>query len=74
VFAVMPTKPVTYILQDSNGEVLKGGFYEQEISKSKTGDVYLVEKVIKRSGDRVLVRWAGYDKSSDTWVNRKDII
>lgn len=74
VYAVMPTKPVTYILEDSKGEILKGGFYEQEISKSKTGDVYLVEKVIKTSGNKVLVRWAGFDKSSDTWVDRKDIL
>lgn len=74
VYAVKPTKPVTYILEDSKGEILKGGFYEQEISKSTTGDVYLVEKVIRTSGDKVLVRWAGFDKSSDTWVDRKDIL
>lgn len=74
VYAVLPTKPVTYILEDSKGETLKGGFYEQEISKSNTGNVYLVEKVIKTSGDKVLVRWAGFDKTSDTWVDRKDIL
>lgn len=31
----------TYILQDSIGDILKGGFYEQELSKSKTVDVYM---------------------------------
>lgn len=74
IFAVKPTKPVTYILQDSKGEILKGGFYEQELLKSNTGDVYLVEKILKRKGDKVLVRWKGFDKNSDTWVSRKNIL
>ena len=38
VYAVKPTRPVTYILQDFKGEVLKGGFYEEELSKSLTGN------------------------------------
>src|SRR5436190_15239077 len=68
IFAVKPTSPTTYILQDKKGEILKGGFYEQEILKSKTGDVYLVEKVLKRKEDKALVRWAGFDKSHDSWI------
>lgn len=74
VYAIKPTKPVTYILQDSQGETLHGGFYEQELNKSKTGDVYLVEKVLRSKGNKVLVRWMGYNKSSDTWVDKKDIL
>lgn len=74
IYAVKPTKPVTYILQDSKGEILKGGFYEPELSKSKTGDVFLVEKVIRRKGNRVLVRWLGYSGKDDSWVDKKDIL
>ena len=74
IYAVKPTKPVTYILQDSKGEILKGGFYEPELSKSKTGDVFLVEKVIRRKGNRVLVRWLGYTGKDDSWVDKKDIL
>jgi L-rhamnose mutarotase len=73
IFAVKPTIPPTYILQDSKGEILRGGFYEQEISLSKTGDVYLVEKILRRKGDRVLVRWLGFDKSHDEWVHKDSI-
>lgn len=73
IYAVKPTKPVTYILQDYKGEILKGGFYEQEISLSKTGSVYLIEKVLKRKGDKVLVRWLGFDKTHDTWVHKDSI-
>lgn len=74
IHAVKPTDPVTYILRDSTGELLKGGFYEPELSKSKTGDVYLVEKVLRRKGDKVLVRWLGFDGKDDTWVDKSNIL
>lgn len=73
VYAIKPTRPVTYILQDHKGEILKGGFYTEEISKSNTGNVYLVEKILKRNKNKFLVRWVGYDKNSDSWVDAKDL-
>jgi ribulose bisphosphate carboxylase small subunit len=74
VVLVKHTNPTTYLLQDSKGDILKGGFYEQELSKSKTGDVYLVEKVLRKKGNKVLVRWAGFDKTSDSWVDKRHIL
>lgn len=68
------TIPVTYLLKDHTGEVLKGGFYEHEISKSKVGDVYLVEKILQRKGDRLRVRWHGFDGKHDAWIHKKDLI
>ena len=73
IYAVKPTRPVTYILQDSRGEVIKGGFYEHELSLSRTGDVYLIEKVLKRRGDQVLVRWLGFDKTHDSWMDKRSL-
>src|SRR5436190_4216068 len=74
VYAVKPTKPPTYILKDTKGEILKGGFYEQELLKSKTGNVDCVDEVLKRKGDKVLVQWAGFDKKEASWVNKSDIL
>lgn len=74
VHAVKPTRPITYVLKDSNGETLKGGFYQEELSKSLTGDVYLVDKILKRRGDRVLVRWLNFDRKADSWIKASDII
>lgn len=74
IYAVKPTRPPTYILQDANKEILQGGFYEAELSKSKTGDVYLVEKVLKRKGNKILVRWLGFEGKDDTWVDKRNVL
>lgn len=73
IYAIKPTKPLTYILEDHNGEILKGGFYQEELSKSNTGDVYLIDKVLKRRGDKVLVRWLNFDKKADSWIKASEI-
>lgn len=74
IHRVQPTNPETYILRDSNNKILQGGFYGHELLKSKTGNVYLVEKILRKRGDKLLVRWLGFDKSEDTWIDKKDLI
>jgi hypothetical protein len=74
IYAVKPTRPVTYILQDSKGEILRGGFYQQELSKSYTGDVHFIEKILQRKGNMVKVRWSGYDATHDSWVKKSDLL
>lgn len=74
VYRVQPTTPQTYLLKDGSGEIIKGGFYEYELLKTKSRDVYLVEKILKRSGNKCLVRWLGFDKSHDSWVSKDDIL
>ena len=74
VHRVQPTRPVTYLLKDERGEVIKGGFYQQELSKTKYSNTFLVEKVIRRKGNKFLVRWLGFDKSHDSWIYKKDLV
>jgi len=74
IHAIKPTSPLTYILKDTKGEIIKGGFYAQEITKSNTGDVYLVERVLKKRGNKLLVRWKGFDKSQDSWITAKELV
>lgn len=74
IHRVQPTLPETYILKDNKGELLEGGFYGHELLKSFVGDVYLVEKVLKRKKDKLLVRWLGFNKSQDSWINKKDLV
>ena len=32
----------------------------------------LTEKVIKRKGDKLYVKWKGYDNSFNSWIDKKD--
>lgn len=74
VWKVQNTNPITYLLRDTTGQVLKGGFYQHEISKTKFSDTYLIQKVVKKQGNRLLVRWLGFDKTHDSWISKKDLV
>lgn len=74
IHRVQPTSPETYILKDNKGEIVQGGFYGHELLKTQVSDVYLVQKVLKRKKDKLLVRWLGFDKTADSWIHKKDLI
>lgn len=74
IVKVIPTEPITYHISDLNGERIKGCFYEYELLKTKSTDVYLVEKIIRRKGKKVLVKWLGFDDSHSSWINANDVL
>ena len=47
-------------------------FYEKELPKANQEEL-LIEKVIKRKGDKLDVKWKGYDNSFNIWIDKKDI-
>lgn len=69
---VHQTNPTTYYLEDQEGSEIKGGFYEQELQKVKYPDVYLVEKILKRKGNKLYVKWLGLNKNS--WISKSEIV
>lgn len=71
---ILPTEPVTYRLVDLNDNEIKGCFYEYELQQTKLTDVYLVEKVIRRKGNKILVKWLGFDSSHSSWIDAKDFV
>lgn len=66
---IKKTKPVTYELKDYQNEPIKGCFYEEELKKTKHPDVYLIEKILKKDGKRMYVKWLGFDSSHNSWVD-----
>jgi len=36
---------------------IQGGFYEEELKKTRFPHMYLVQKVVRRKGNKVLVKW-----------------
>lgn len=73
VTKVHPTLPVTYTIKDYTDEPISGIFYEQELQKCKYPATYLIERVIKRRGDRSFIKWLGFDDSHNQWINNNDL-
>ena len=67
------TVPWTYVINDLNGEEIIGTFYEKELQKTNQEE-FRIEKVIRRKGDKLYVKWKGYDNSFNSWIDKKDII
>ncbi|XP_044588800.1 uncharacterized protein LOC123267981 [Cotesia glomerata] len=70
---VKNTNPTTYKLIDYQNQPIEGGFYEEELSKVKYPDVYLIEKVIREHGNKLYVKWLGFDSKHNSWINKKDL-
>ena len=70
---VKNTVPWTYVINDLNGEEIIGTFYEKELQKTNQQE-FRTEKVIKRKGDNLYVKWKGYDGSFYSWIDKKDLI
>lgn len=71
---ILPTEPVTYHLVDLNDNVIKGCFYSHELLKTQHKDVYLVERIIRRKGKRLFVKWLGFDDSHSSWIHSDDLV
>ncbi|VVC45587.1 Ribonuclease H-like domain,Integrase, catalytic core,Chromo/chromo shadow domain [Cinara cedri] len=61
VVKINNTLPFTYRLEDYKGNPIIGCFYTEEINKTSFPHDYLVEKIVRRNGDRILVKWLGFD-------------
>lgn len=68
------TDPVTYYLKDYQQYPVQGCFYEQELQKVKYSDVYLVEKILRKRGNNVYVKWLGFDNNHNSWINENNIL
>jgi hypothetical protein len=68
-----------YFLEDLNGSKISGTFYPEELQPISIKEQHLwkIEKVLKtrkyRGQKQSLVRWEGFTKHFDSWINSKDI-
>ena len=63
----------TYVIDDLNGEEITGTFYEKELQKIDQQE-FRIEKVIKKNGDKLYVKWKGYDNSFNSWIDKKGLV
>ena len=76
VFVVSKNKNAvswTYIINDLNGEEITGKFYERELQKTNQKE-FRIEKVIRKKGDKLHIKWKGYNNSFNSWIDKKDLV
>ena len=70
---VKNTVPWTHDIIDLNNEEIIGRFFEKELQKTNQKE-FRIEKMLKRKGDKLYVKWKGYNNSFNSWINKKDIV
>ena len=70
---VRNTVPWTCIINDLNGEEIIGTFYEKELQGTNQQE-FRIEKVIKKKGNKLYVKWKGYNNSFNSWIDKKNIV
>ena len=73
VIKIKNTVPWTYVTSDLNGEEIVGSFYEKELQKTNQKE-FRIEKVIKRKGNNLHVKWKDYNNSFNSSIDKKDPI
>ena len=61
------------IINGVNREKIVETFYKNKLEKTKQKE-FRTEKVIKRKGDKLHIKWKGYNSSFNSWINKKDIV
>ena len=67
------TVPWTYAISDLNGKEITGSFYEKELQKTSEKE-FRIEKVLNRKGDKLYVKWKGYNNRFNSWIDKKDLL
>ena len=63
------TVPWTYIVS----EEITGSFYEKELQKTSKEESRM-EKVLKRKGDKLYIKWKAYDNSFNSCIDKNDFM
>ena len=63
----------TYVISNIKGEEIVGTSYEEELQKTNQKK-FRFEKVIKRKGNKLYVKWKGYESYFKNWIDKKDTV
>ena len=76
IHSINKSNVITYEITNMNNEIIQGIFYEKELqlSKMKEDGLYIIEKIIKKVGDKYLIKWRNYSNDFNSWINKNDIV
>ena len=70
---VKNTVPWTYVINDLDGKKVIGTFMKKKLQKTNQKE-FRIEKGIKKKGDKLYVKWKGYDNSFNSLTDKKNVI
>ena len=74
IYEINKSNVITYKIKDMNNEIVKGIFYERELSKTKnTSDEYIIEKILKTNKNKLYVKWRGYSNNFNSWIDKNSV-
>lgn len=73
IIKVGKTFPRVYYIEDLKKNPIKGAFYEQELLATNHANVYLIEKILKKRGNKVLVKYLGFNNDENQWLPISDL-
>ena len=76
IHSIDKSNVISYKIKDMNNEIIQGIFYEKELqlSKMKEDELYIIEKIIRKVGNKYLVKWRNYSNDFNSWVDKNDIV
>ena len=83
ISAVVKTQfPITYKIEDLDGESVRGTFYSQELQRVEKDQIYEIESVLahrkrkvgKKWVKEIKVHWKGYPSKFDSWILESDLV
>ena len=65
--------PWTCIISDLNEQEIVRTFFQKELQKTNQKK-FRIEKVIQRKGNKLYIKWKGYNSLFNSYINKKDIV
>ena len=68
----IPGPVPTYKVEEWDRTPLKGTFYIQDLQKVNVtdDDIFRIEKIVKRKGNKILVQWKGWPRKYNSWIEK----
>ena len=67
------TAPWTCIISDLNEQEIVRTFSQKELKKTNQKK-FRIEKVIQRKGNKLYIKWKGYNSLFNSYIDKKDIV
>lgn len=79
---IIKSLPLTFKIEDLDGEKIEGSFYGNELQCIKDDEIYEIESVLahrtRRVGNKTIkeikVHWLGYPSKFDSWIPRANVV